>query len=51
MRSGPEVIKLFSYSNQLSMIFVLLINVKMTLIVCVLTFMSRINDNFLMIFA
>ena len=38
---GPEVIKLFSCSTQLSMKFVLLINVKMPTIVGILTFMSR----------
>ena len=37
---GPEVIKLFSYSTQLSTKFILLINVKMPTI---LRFMSRIN--------
>ena len=31
--SGPEVIKLFSYSTQLSKKFILLINVKMPTIV------------------
>ena len=42
-KSGPEVIKLFSYSTQLSMEFILLINVKMTTIVGILTFISMIN--------
>ena len=42
-RSGPEVIKLFSCSTQLSMNFFLLINVKMPTIVGILTFMSRKN--------
>ena len=42
-RPGPEVIKLFSYSTQLSMKFVLLINVKMPTIVGILTFISMIN--------
>ena len=37
---GPEVIKLFSCSTQLSMKFFLLINVKMPTIVGILTFMS-----------
>ena len=48
--SGSEVIKLFSCSAQLSLKFILLINVKMptivgilTFIVGILTFMSRIN--------
>ena len=40
---GTEVIKLFSYSTQLSTKFILLINVKMPTIVGILTFMSRIN--------
>ena len=39
-KSGPEVIKLFSCSTQLSMKFFLLINVKMPTIVGILTFMS-----------
>ena len=38
--SGPEVIKLFSCSTQLSMKFFLLINVKMPTIVGILTFKS-----------
>ena len=38
--TGPEVIKLFSCSTQLSMKFFLLINVKMPIIVGILTFMS-----------
>ena len=42
-KPGPEVIKLFSYSTQLSMKFFLLINVKMPTIVGILTFMSRKN--------
>ena len=42
-RSGPEVIKLFSYSTQLSTKFILLINVKMPTISCILTFISMIN--------
>ena len=37
---GPEVIKPFSCSTQLSMKFFLLINVKMPTIVGILTFMS-----------
>ena len=40
---GPEVIKLFSYSTQLSSKFIMLINVKMPTIVGILTFMSMIN--------
>ena len=43
-RTGPEVIKLFSYSTQLSMEFFQLINVKMPTIVGILTFMSRKNS-------
>ena len=42
-RSGPEIVKLFSCSTQLSMKFILLINVKTTTIVVVLTFISRMN--------
>ena len=41
--TGPEVIKLFSYSTQPSTKFILLINVKMPTIVGILTFISRIN--------
>ena len=41
--SGPEVIKQFSYSTQLSTQFNLLINVKMPTIVGILTFISMIN--------
>ena len=41
--SGPEVIKLFSCSTQLSTKFILLINVKMPTIVGILTFISMIN--------
>ena len=42
--SGPglEVIKLFSYSNQMSTKFILLINVKMPTIVGILTFIRMI---------
>ena len=39
----PEVKKLFSYSTQLSMTFILLTNVKMPTIVGILTFISMIN--------
>ena len=42
-RTGPEVIKLFSYSTQLSMKFFLLINIKMPTIVGILIFISRKN--------
>ena len=38
-----QVIKLFSYSTQLSTKFILLINVKMPTIVGILTFISKIN--------
>ena len=41
--SGPEVIKLFLCSTQVSTKFILLINVKMPTIVGILTFISRIN--------
>ena len=43
LRPGPEVIKLLSYSTQLSTTFILLINVKMPTIVGILTFISMIN--------
>ena len=42
--SGPEVIKLFSCSTQMSMKFFLLINIKMPTIVGILTFMSGKNS-------
>ena len=42
--TGPEVIKLFSCSTQLSMKFFMLINVKMPTIVGILTFMSGKNN-------
>ena len=38
-----EVIKLFSCSTQLSIKFIMVINVKMPTIVCILTFISMIN--------
>ena len=41
LNPGPEVIKHFSCSTQLSMKFFLHINVKMPTIVGILTFMSR----------
>ena len=44
LKPGPEVIKLFSCSTQLSMEFFLLINVKMPTIVGILTFMSGKNS-------
>ena len=44
--SGPEIIKLFSYSTQLSTNFILLINVKMLTIVGILTFINMINTKF-----
>ena len=40
---GPKVIKLLSYSTQLSMKFILLINVKMPTIVIFKTFISIVN--------
>ena len=43
MNSGPKVIKLFPCSTQLSAKFILLINVKMSTIFGILTFMSMIN--------
>ena len=47
VRPGPEVIKFFSCSTQLRIKFILLINVKMPTIVGILTFISRINYQFL----
>ena len=41
----PEVIKLFLRSTQLSMKFILLINVKMSTIVGILTFIRMINTS------
>ena len=46
VRTGPEVINLFSCSAQLSLKFILLINVKMPTLVGILTFMSRIKYQF-----
>ena len=43
VRPGPEVIKLFSCSTQLSTKFIMLINVKMPTIVGILTFISMLN--------
>ena len=43
-KTGPEVIKLFSCSTQLSMKFFMLINVKMPTIVGILTFRSGKNS-------
>ena len=43
MKSCPEVIKLISWSTQLSTKFIILINVKMPTIVGILTFISMIN--------
>ena len=40
---GPEVLKRFSYSTQLSMKFFLLINIKMPTIVGILISISRKN--------
>ena len=40
---GPEVLKLFSCSTQLSTKLILLINVKMPTIVGILIFISMIN--------
>ena len=44
LQSGPEVIKLFSCSTQLSMKFFPLIDVKMPTIVGILTCMSGKNN-------
>ena len=41
---GPDVITLFSYTIQLSLKFILLINVKMPIFGGILAFISRIND-------
>ena len=41
--SGPKVMKLFSCSTHLSMKFILLIDVKMPIIVGILTYISMIN--------
>ena len=41
---GPEVLKLFPCSTQLSMKFFFLITVKMSTFVGILTFMSRKNS-------
>ena len=43
MKPGPEVIKLFPCSTQLSKKFIMLINVKMPTVVGILTFISMIN--------
>ena len=45
-KTCPEVIKLFICSTQLSMKFIMLINVKMPTLVCILTFVSMINTTF-----
>ena len=44
-KSGHEVIKLFSYSTQLSTKLILLINVKMQIIVGILIFISMILNS------
>ena len=46
IRLGLEIIKLFSCSTQLSMKFFLFINVKMPIIVGILTFMRKKNNIF-----
>ena len=43
VRPGPEAIKLFSCSTQLSIKFIMLINIKMPTIVGILAFISIIN--------
>ena len=47
VKPGPEVVKLFSCSAQLSLKFILLIIIIMPIIVGILTFMSTINYQFL----
>ena len=44
IQCGPEIIKLFSCSIQLSVKFFLLVNVKMPTIVGISTFMGRKNS-------
>ena len=44
LNPGPEIIKLLSCSSQLSMKFLLLINLKMPTIVGILTFISMKNS-------
>ena len=44
LKPGPEVIKLFSCSTQLSMKFFLLMNIKMPTVVGILTFVRRKNS-------
>ena len=43
INQSPKVVKLFSCSTQLSMKFIMLINVKMPTIVGILTFISMMN--------
>ena len=43
LKTGPEVIQLLSCSTQLSMKFIMLINVKVPTIVGILTFINRID--------
>ena len=43
VKTGPEVMKHFTYSIQRSTKFILLINFKMPTIVGILTFISMIN--------
>ena len=43
IQPGPEVIKLFSCSTELSSKFILLINVKMPTMVGIFSFISKIN--------
>ena len=45
VKPGPEIIKLFPCSTQLSTKYILLINVKMPTIVGILTFISMIIQN------
>ena len=46
MKTGPKVIKLYPCSAQLNMKFIMLVNVKMPIIVGILTFISMINTTF-----
>ena len=43
VQTGPKIIKLFPWSTQLRMKFILFINFKMPTIIGILTFISRIN--------
>ena len=45
-KNGPDIIKLFSCSTQLSMKFIMLINVKMPTTVGIKTFISMMDTAF-----